>query len=135
MRLEQSVSAGQPAAKPSVAMDREVIASAVVLREVHCALLRAVEGSALTPAGTAPHAAQLLVPPEAHASQAQWCERVANAVLSAAEPVEPEAWVRSSPALPSPTRPSPTLFAWLWSCPRLAKRLEAHCLRCESAPA
>ena len=93
--------AGPPAPKPSVAMDREVIASAVVLREVHCALLRAVEGSALTPAGTAPHAAQLLVPPEAHASQAQWCERVANAVLSAAEPVDPEAWVSSPPALPS----------------------------------
>ena len=99
--------AGQPAPKPSVAMEREVIASAVVLREVHCALLRVVEGSPVTPGGTAPHAAQLLVAPGANASQAQWCERVANAVLSAAEPVEPEAWVSSRPALPSSTRPTP----------------------------
>lgn len=76
-----------------MAIDREVVASAVVLREVHCALLHVIEGQPLSSEGSAPTAAQLILPPEARASQAQWCDRAANAIFQAQEAVEQDAWV------------------------------------------
>ena len=80
-----------------MAVDREVEASALVLREVHCGLLRAIEGAGLKRDAAPPPAANSSSLPEAGGSQAQWSERVVNAVLSAAEPVGQEAWVGPSP--------------------------------------
>jgi len=76
-----------------IATDREVVASALVLRDVHCGLLRAVEGAPLTPDATPPAAAPLISLPEATASQGQWSNRLVDAVLSATEPVGQDAWV------------------------------------------
>ena len=82
--------------KESVAIDREVVASAVVLRDVHCALLRVIEGQPLSAEATPPLTSQLILPAEARASQAQWCDRAANAVFRAQEPIDQDAWVHSS---------------------------------------
>jgi len=76
-------------------VDREIAASASVLQEVHCGLLRAIEGARLTPDAAPPATSPTTNLPEASSSQAQWSERVVNAVLSATEPVGQEAWVIS----------------------------------------
>ena len=76
-----------------MAIDREVVASAVVLREVHCALLQVIEGRGLSSETSPPTAAQLILPPESKASQAQWCDRTTTAIFRAQEAVEQDAWV------------------------------------------
>lgn len=76
-----------------MAIDREVVASAVVLRDVHCALLRAIEGQRLATDALPPATAQLILPPEAKASQAQWCDRAVTAIFRSQEPVDQDAWV------------------------------------------
>ena len=75
-----------------MAIDREVIASAVVLRDVHCALLRVIEGQGLATDALPPATAQLILPPEAKASHAQWCDRMVTAVFRSQEPVDQDAW-------------------------------------------
>ena len=87
--------------KESVAIDREVVASAVVLRDVHCALLRVIEGQGLATDALPPATAQLVLPSEARASQAQWCDRAVTAIFRSQEPVDQDAWVSNGLSLHS----------------------------------
>ena len=80
------------APKEPQALDREGAASAIVLREVHCALLRAIEGVPLLPEQSAPLSARLFSP-DSQGGQLPWTERAANAILSAQEAVPSDAWV------------------------------------------
>ena len=81
------------AAKESAAIDREGIASAIVLRDVHCSLLRVIEGQPLSSELAPPSVSPLTLPPEARASQAQWSQRAADAIFKAQEPVDQDIWV------------------------------------------
>ena len=78
----------------SIALDRENAASALVLREVHCGLLRAAEGASLKQNAAPPSSTPVTGTPETSSSQAQWSERVVDAIFSAKEPVGQDAWVR-----------------------------------------
>lgn len=75
------------------ASDRQGSASALVLREIHCALLRPIENVKIIEGSKPPNSVTVILPPNEAEKANLWPDRVVNAIFRSPEPVSQETWV------------------------------------------